>query len=106
MINPKNNEELKKLIIDGVINCNGQDLICDFDIDIDADINNAEDITAWNIKAWNIDARHIDAKDIIAWNITYYAVCFAYYNIRCKSIKGRRENSKHFVLDGKIEVGE
>ena len=36
----------------------------------------------------------------------YYAVCVAYNNIECKSIKGRRKNSKHFVLDGKLEVKE
>lgn len=29
-----------------------------------------------------------------------------YFNIKCNSIKGRRKNAKHFVLDGKIEVLE
>ena len=71
-------------------------------------------ITARNISAGNISAGNIDAWDISAWNITagnidagnisYYAVCFAYKNIKCKSIKGTRNNARHFVIDGKIEV--
>jgi len=79
--------------------------------DINAwDINaNARDIDAWDINARNIDARNIDAWDINAGNINarninYYAICFAYEDIKCKSIKGRRNNCKHFVLDGEIII--
>lgn len=94
-------------------------VVFNFDLDIrTSDINakniNAFDIRACNIKACNIDAcdikaMNIEAWDINAWNIeaqdiSYYAVCFAYNNIKCKSIKGRRNNAKHFVLDGKLEV--
>jgi hypothetical protein len=84
----------------------------------------AGDILAGNILAWNILARNISAgnisagdisagdilaRNISAWNISarnisYYAVCFAYQNIKCKSIKGRREKSKHFCFDGKVIV--
>ena len=77
---------------------------------------NAKDITAWNITAGNIDAGNITALDIDAWDINalninardinYFAVCFAYKNINCKSIKGRRVNYKHFVLDGEIKTKE
>jgi len=131
---PKNNEELKKLVKNNVLDCKEEDLICDFNIDIDADIINAWDIKAWDInaldinsgdikardikargiKAWNINAldikaMNINALDIKAWdikarNISYHAICFAYKNIICKSIKGRRENAKHFCLDGKIKI--
>ena len=69
-------------------------------------------IDAWNIDAWDVDAWIINARDIKAWdiqagninagNILYYAVCFAYYDISCISIVGRRNNSKHFVLGGEI----
>ena len=52
-----------------------------------------------NIYAWNIYGRNINAN-----NISYYAVCYAYENIKCKSIKGRKYNSKHFVLDGQIYI--
>lgn len=93
-------------------------VVFNFDLDVEANIDaktiNAFDIRACNIKACNIDAcdikaMNIEAWDINAWNIeaqdiSYYAVCFAYNNIKCKSIKGRRNNSKHFVLDGTLEV--
>ena len=77
--------------------------------DINADDINAGDITAWgitakDIDAWNINADDINAKDISARDIEYYAVCFAYNNITCSSIKGRRDNAKHFVLDGEITI--
>ena len=93
-------------------------VVFNFDLNIQANID-AKNIDAYNIDALNIDACNIDASDIKAmnieawdinaWNIeaqdiSYYAVCFAYNNIKCKSIKGRRNNTKHFVLDGKLEV--
>jgi len=68
-----------------------------FDLTVRGDIN------AWNINAGDINAWDIKAVDIDALDISYYAVCFAYNNISCKTIKGKRENSKHFCLDGKIE---
>ena len=74
--------------------------------DIDAWDISAWNITAKNITAGNLDVGDIDARNIDAGNISYYAVCFAYKNIKCKSIKGTRNNAKHFVLDGKIEVVE
>lgn len=61
-------------------------------------------IVAWDIEAYDINADNINAVNINANNISYYAVCFAYNNITCKSIKGRRKNHKHFVLDGVLEV--
>ena len=57
----------------------------------------AKDISVSNITAKGF----INAKDI-----SYWAICIAYSNIKCNSIKGRRENSKHFVLDGTLEVIE
>ena len=88
------------------------------------DLNVKSNIYAWNIYGKNINALNINAKDIYACrldvndikvhdistlsinanNINYYAVCYAYENIKCKSIKGRKHNSKHFVLDGSIET--
>ena len=124
----KNNEELKKLIKNSIIDCEGENLFCDFHIAVDAHIKawnikaqdikawniNANNINAWNINAenidaWNIKAQDINAGNIKAWNIKalnigYYAVCCAYKNITCESITGTRNNSKHFVLDGKIMI--
>jgi hypothetical protein len=66
----------------------------------------AENIGAGDIDAGNIKARNIEAVDIDAWKIDYFAVCFAYKNFKCKSVKGRRKNSKHFCLDSDIEFIE
>ena len=90
-----------------------------YDLTVNGNIK-AGDITARNITARNIIAGDINAyditanediiagditaRDISARDITYYAVCFAYYDIKCKSIIGTRNNARHFVLDGKIEV--
>ena len=103
------------------INARDIDIISITALDINVnDINaldiNARDITARNIKARNISAedilgRDIYAKDITAQNIkaddiSYWAVCFAYNSIKCKSITSKRKNHKHFVLDGVLEVEE
>ena len=73
--------------------------------DIDAENIRALDIIATSdIRAIDITASDINAFDIKARDISYGAVCFAYNNIKCRSIKGRRKNAKHFVLDGKLEV--
>ena len=107
-------------------------VVFNFDLSIEANIYaqdiNAKDISAKNINAWNIIAYDIKADDIYACDInardinvrdidagsinannikakciTYYAVCFAYKNIKCKSIEGLKEHAKHFVLDGTLE---
>lgn len=75
-------------------------VIFNFDLTVEADIK-VRDINANNISAWDINAWDINARDI-----SYYAICIAYKNIKCNSIRGARTNSKHFVLDGKIEVEE
>ena len=67
---------------------------------------NAVDINGGDIITGNIDAGNICAENIKAKRINYYAIFCAYKNIKCKSIEGRRKNSKHFALDGKIEVEE
>ena len=65
---------------------------------------NAHNIYALNIYAQNIYALNIYVRDYInAHAISYYAVCLAYKNITCTSIKGRRPNSKHFVLKDEIK---
>ena len=110
-------------------------VVFDFDLRISASIyardihaNNisAYNITAWDIDTWDIDARDIDAWDIKAWrinaldikaenikasmirarNINYNYVCVSYYEIICNSIKGRKENAKHFSLSGTIIIFE
>ena len=126
----KTQAQVEKDIKNGVLAIDG-DVRFECSINIEASINarninarditarniNARDITAWDIDAWDIDAgditaRNINARDINAGDINarninardilYYAVCFAYQNIKCLSIKGKREVSKHFCLDGEI----
>ena len=71
--------------------------------DINAWDINAVNIKAWNINAWNIDAGDIDARNIDAWDISFYAFCVSYFSLKCKSIKGRRENSIFKCLDNEVE---
>lgn len=115
-----NANDIKALnIVADDINARDIDIISITALDITAndmdtlDIN-ARDITARNIKARNISAediwgRNIYARDITAQNIkaddiSYYALCFAYNNIKCKTITGRRNKHKHFVLDGELVI--
>jgi len=72
--------------------------------DISAGDINAGDIKAWNIKARDIKARDIKAGNIKARDIDYYAVCFAYKDIKCTKIEARRTHFKHFCLDGEIII--
>ena len=64
----------------------------------------AGNIEAFNIEAYDIEAYDINANDIVANDINYYAICAAYQNIKCNSIKGRHKNAKHFCLDGEIII--
>ena len=85
-------------------------VVFNFDLNVKANIDaldiDAHNIEAYGINAYNINANNINVYNINANDINYYAVCYAYNNIKCKSIKGRRRNAKHFVLDGKLEVLE
>lgn len=66
----------------------------------------AGDMDARDIKAGNITAGDISALDITAQDINFYAVCYAYKSIVCKSIRGGRKNSKYFTLDGEVIIKE
>src|SRR3990167_9371567 len=101
-------KEFEAKIKDGIFRSEESIDITSFNLDVEAKIEvagniKAGNINAWDIKAGNINAGNINAGDINAEVVSYYAVVFAYKNIKVKSIKGRRENSKHFVLDGKLE---
>ena len=92
------------LIVKGNLNC--EDLNCR---DLDCrDLNcwnlDCRDLNCWNLNCRDLDCLDLSCCDLKARNISYYAVCFAYKNIECETIKGRRENCKHFVLDGKIII--
>ena len=112
-----NNEELLRLVQErnGIkyIDFNYENIICPFDINlININIIDAMNIDAGNINAGNINAKNINARNINAWDIDamnidagdiiYYAACFAYSSFKCKSVRGRRNNAKHFCLDSEI----
>ena len=103
----KNQEEVEKDVVNGTLKMCG-DIKFEFDLNMDIDIK-ADNIKAYDIDANNIDANDIKANDIKAYdisadNINYYAVCYAYNNLSCKSIKGKRKNCKHFCLDVDIKI--
>ena len=109
MITIRNMLEMKEYYVKEVNTYEFNDdveFLCDIYVQANIKANN---ITASDINAWNIDSNDINARNIKAWNIrantiSYFAVCFAYENIHCNSIKGRHTNSKHFVLYGKLVV--
>ena len=93
------------IIIDG-------DLTINCSISIEANINAcnidainiyANNIDANNIDAINIYANNIDANNIDVHNISYDTFCIAHQSLKCKTIKGRRENALHACLDQPIE---
>ena len=75
-------------------------------MDIIAGDIKAVNIKAMDIKAGDIIAGNIKAGDIKAGDINFYGVCYAYKNIKCKSIKGRQKNAKYFCLDGEVKFVE
>ena len=83
------------------------DITINFTLNVDANIDawniDAEDINAEDINAWNINAGNIDALDINARDIKYWAFCIARQSFKCRSAKGKRENSIHKCLDREIE---
>ena len=85
--------------VEGNIRCEGGR----HDLTVKGDVL-AWDISAGNVSARDISALDISALDISAWDISYYAFCIAYNKIKCNSIKGKRENSFHKALDGKIII--
>ena len=101
----KTQEEVNADVIDNNLIIRG-DVSFEFSVKIAGSLIVTEgDIEAWNIEAAeDIEARNIVAgnikagRDIKAEKISFYAVAFAYSGFKCKSIFGRRKNSKYFCL--------
>ena len=74
--------------------------------DIVASDIKAGDIVAHDIYTLSVYANNINAINIKANDISYHAICVAYNNIKCKTITGRRDKHKHFVLDGELVIEE
>ena len=59
------------------------------------------DLNCFNLNCFDLNCLDLNCRDL-----SYYAVAFAYTSFKCKSVKGRRENSKHFCLDGEVQITE
>jgi hypothetical protein len=77
------------LIVKGDLNC--RDLNCR---DLNCRNLNCRNLDCWDLKCWDLNCLDLD----------FYAVAFSYNSFKCKSVKGRRENSKYFCLDKEVEV--
>ena len=99
--------EVDKDIVDGVLSISGN-VTFNFNLKMEADLivetGNIEawDIEAGDIKARDIKARNIEARNIKARDISFWAVAYARLSFSCKSITGRRDNSKYFCLDSEV----
>ena len=116
------------LTVEGNIRCEGGkwDLKCwDLDCeDLDCEDLKCRDLKCMDLKCMDLDCRDLDCKNLDCWNlkcdnlncgdlncgelkarnVSYYGVAFAYSSMEVESIKGRRDNSKHFCLDSKIVI--
>jgi hypothetical protein len=57
------------------------------------------DLNCGNLKCWNLDC-----WDLNCLNLNFSAVAFSYKSFKCKSVIGRRTNSKYFCLDREVEI--
>ena len=134
MLTLTSNEQAEKLIKDGVLAVDDDVEIAFDGFSIEADIKcrniyskdyrrdiNCKDINCRNIDCMDINCKdincgNINCRDINCWDIncgnidcrdiSYYAVCFAHKSLKCTFIKGRRDNCKHFCLNGEITFKE
>ena len=57
-----------------------------------------------NFSGLNFNGENFNGWDFNGRHISYYGWFIAYRDIKCESIKGRRENSFHKCLDGKLII--
>ena len=84
------------------ININASIMCRDLDcMDLNCWDLNCMDLDCRNLNCWDLDCMDLNCRDL-----SYYAVAFAYESFKCKSIVGRRNNSKHFCLDSEVKITE
>ena len=93
----KTQQEVESDIKDGLLKV-------DDDVKIECNINIKAHIICRNLNCRNLDCRDLNCMDLDCRNLSYYAVAFAYESFKCKSIEGRRNNSKHFCLDSEVII--
>ena len=88
----KTQAEVEADIKDGLLRVND-------DIKIECNININASIICWDLNCMNLNC-----MDLNCWDLSYYAIAVAYYKFKCKSVAGRRNNSKHFCLDSEVKI--
>ena len=113
----KTQAEVESDIKDGLLRVNDNVKIeCNISINAsiicwDLDCGNLEcmdldckDLNCWDLNCWDLNCRNLNCWDLNCMDLSYSAVAFAYESFKCKSIKGRRNNSKHFCLDSEVII--
>ena len=108
----KTQQELEADIKDGLLKV-------DDDVKIECNININASIICRNLYCWDLDCGNLNCEDLNCGDLhcgdlncgdlncrdlSYYAIAVAYYKFKCKSVVGRRINSKHFCLDSEVII--
>ena len=95
----KTQQEVESDIKDGLLKV-------DDDVKIECNIIINASIICWNLDCGDLHCMDLDCMNLDCRDLSYYAVAFAYESFKCKSIEGRRNNSKHFCLDSEVKITE
>ena len=74
-----------------------------YNLIVNGDLN-CRNLDCMDLNCRNLNCRNLKCGDLNCWDLDFFAVAFAYSSFKCKSVKGRRENSKYFCLDKEVEV--
>ena len=108
----KTQQEVESDIKDGLLRVNDNVKIeCNISINasiicwnLDCMNLNCGNLNCGNLNCWDLDCGNLNCRDLNCWDLRYYAVAFAYESFKCKSVVGRRDNSKHFCLDSEVKI--
>jgi hypothetical protein len=62
------------------------------------------DLNCRNLKCWDLDCGDLNCRNLDCKDLNFSAVAFSYKSFKCKSVIGRRTNSKYFCLDREVEI--
>ena len=98
----KTQAEVEADIKDGLLKVD-DDVKIECNININASII-CRNLYCWDLDCGNLNCGNLDCGDLDCGNLSYYAIAVAYYKFKCKSVVGRRINSKHFCLDSEVII--
>ena len=108
----KTQAEVEADIKDGLLRVN-DDVKIECNISINASIIcwnldcmdlDCKDLNCGNLNCEDLNCEDLNCRDLNCWDLSYYAIAVAYYKFKCKSVVGRRNNSKHFCLDSEVKI--